>query len=186
MENRENNNFYAVPLMGGILCVISIFTPISFTSFGFNFLILITLLISITLEEVCGIILIIFAVKLKKGKTTLLEQKKKFLVLSLLAFFTPIVLSIIISIGLEYFRIHLVYGLTGGFITILGVALHKRIVDGSSLYGSIVQERTEENLSPKINQSLIDIPTVCNKCGADLKGGVFKFCPECGNQLEAE
>ena len=176
------DNFYAVPLMGGILCVISLFTPTSLGFVSLNNMILLILFISVILEEICGIILIVFAVKLKKGKTPWIKQEKILLVFSLLALITPFVPSIIISIDLEYLRIFLFYGMAGGFITLIGVIFRHRITDSDSYYDTIIKERTDDK-SLKVNQSPTAGPKFCRNCGTDLKGGTFKFCPECGTEL---
>ncbi|MFX0074874.1 MAG: zinc ribbon domain-containing protein [Candidatus Hermodarchaeota archaeon] len=180
MEIRKRDNFYAVPLMGGILCVITLLTPNSLGSFSLNFIILSILVSSVILEEVCGIILIVFAAKLKRGKIQWIA--KKLLVLSLLTFTTPIPLSILISIGLGYFRVFLVYGMTGGLITLIGVIFHWRMSDDDSIHGSLSQESIDDK-SLKINQSPTSGTTICSNCGTHLKGGALKFCPECGNEL---
>ena len=138
----------------------------------------------VSLEEVSGIIILIIAVKLKRGKTTWIEQKRRLLALSLLALIIPIVTSIIV-IGLEHIRILMVIGLTGGFLTLLAVIFSNRVVDGDMFYSSTIQESVDDK-GLKINKSPTSVPTLCNKCGTDLKEGTFKFCPECGNELTSE
>ena len=97
----------------------------------------------------------------------------------------PVILSIIISINIGFFRIFLVYGLTGGFLTLLSVIIHGNVANKDSFYPPPIKESTDDKLR-KVKQISTKDFKFCINCGTDLRGGNFKFCPECGIQLSSE
>lgn len=197
MENKERNNFYAVPLIGGILCIYAIFgnSLLSLSLFlsgsinlgGFPFLVLIIFFGPVIFFLVFGILMIISAVKIENGKTTLFEERKKLLIFSWLVVSVSLGLSIFSIFGFGTFYFFYQPGLAGGLIIILGNFIYKfstkrNLIDAPPL----VQEGEKIKSSPMKERVIYTNPKFCHICGFNLKGGSFKFCPECGNQLVSE
>jgi len=199
MENKEKNNFYAVLLIGGILCIYSIlgnnlFTillhipeSVSFNPPGFTFSVLIIGFGPIILNLVLGILMIVSAVKMKNGKTTLFEEKKKLLIFSWLVVSVSLVLSIfsIFAYG-TFFFLH-EPGLVGGLIIILGNFFYTLVTKRNFIYGPpLIQEGENIEPSPTKEQDFYANPKFCTNCGFNLEEKPFKFCPNCGTQLTSE
>ena len=195
MENKERNNFYAVPLIGGILCNFAIFGnsllslslslsgSIYFLA-GFPFLIIILFFGPIILDLVLGILMIVSAVKMKNGKTTLFEEKKKLLIFSWLVVSVSLGLSIFSIFGFGTFYFFYEPGLVGGLIIILGNFFYNLVTKRNFIYGPpLVQER--EKIEPSLTKEQVFYanPKFCTNCGFNLEGKPFRFCPNCGTQL---
>ena len=198
MENKKRNNFYAVPLIGGILCIYAIFGnsllslslslsgSIYFLA-GFPFLIIIIFFGPIILDLVLGILMIVSAVKMKNGKTTLFEEKKKLLIFSWLVVSVSLGLSIFSIFGFGTFFFFYEPGLVGGLIIILGNFFYKLVTKRNFIYGPpLVQEGEETEPRAMIDQSPIIVHAICSNCGFKSGEESLKFCPKCGNRLDAK
>ena len=200
MEKKERNNFFAVPLIGGILCIYGIFGynlfiipsllpgSVSFNPPGFPFIIVLIIgLVPIILNLVVGILMIVSAVKLKNGKATLFEEKKKLLTYSWLVVSVSLGLSIFSIFGYGTFLFFHEPALGAGLIIILGNLFYKRLNKGNSLFGPpLVQEGEETEPSEMIDQSPIIVHAICSNCGFKSGEESLKFCPKCGNRLDAK
>jgi hypothetical protein len=189
MENRERNNIYAVPFIGGILCIITLFNPDLIFFISYNLITGMVFFIPTLLEVICGIIMLYSAIKMRSGKTTWIEERKKLMISSWLAFSISLSFAIFLKLlGLgAYFVIVLEYGLVGGLITILGIYFYKFITERNFIAGpTLVQERKKSEPSPMKEQVFYANPKFCTDCGFNLEGGPFKFCPNCGNQINSE
>lgn len=196
MEKKERNNFFAVPLIGGILCINALFGynlflipsllpgNVSFNPPGFYFIVLIIGLVPIVLNLVVGILMIVSAVKLKNGKRTLFKEKKKLLSYSWVVVSVSLGLSIFsIFIYGSFFILH-EYALIGGLIIILGNFFYKRVNQRNSIYGPpLVQEREETETRSMKEQSTLIVRVICTNCGFKSKEESLKFCPECGSKF---
>lgn len=196
MENKEKNNFYAIPLIGGILCIYSIFgynlffipmifSGSTFISFaGLPFLILIFGFGSIILYLVLGILIIISAVKMKKGKTNLSEEEKKLLTLSWLAVGVSLGLSVFSIYGFGTFLFFHEPGLVGGLIIILSTFFYKHVNKLNFMFGPPLVQKGEET-EPKSmkDHSSIIFHALCANCGFKSREESLKFCPKCGKRL---
>ena len=196
MEKKERNNFFAVPLIGGILCIYGIFGynlfiipsllpgSVSFNPPGFPFIVLIVGLVPIILNLVLGILMIVSAVKLKNGKATLFEEKKKLLTYSWLVVSVSLGLSIFSIFGYGTFLFFHEPALGAGLIIILGNFFYKRVNQGNSIIGPpLVQEREETETSSMKEQSPIIAHAICANCGFKSEEKSLNFCPECGRKL---
>lgn len=197
MEKKERNNFFAVPLIGGILCIYALFGynlfiipvllsgSVSFIPPGFPFIIVFIIgLVPIILNLVVGILMIVSAVKLQNGKTTLMEEKKKLLTYSWLVVSVSLGLSIYSIFGYGIFLFLHEYALIGGLIIILGNFFYKRVNQGNSIIGPpLVQEREETETSSMKEQSPIIAHAICANCGFKSEEESLNFCPECGRKL---
>ena len=138
MENEDKNNFYVVPLIGGILCLITFFIPdmpLMFpgsvlTAMIFNFMIfssfselifIIFGLITVILEIVCGCVMLYSAIKMGLGKTTLNKQKRKLMIFSWLVIGATLMMSITALFGMGFFTLFNRFGIIGSLITIIGI-----------------------------------------------------------------
>lgn len=204
MENEEKNNFYAVPLVGGILCLITFFIPDTpFSSIGstltamiFNFMIFTSFselifiifgLITVILEIVCGCVMLYSAIKMMLGKTTFTKQKMKLVILSWLVIGTTLTMSIPAIIGLGYFNLFNIYGFTGSLITLIGIYYSQHMMKRGPISRPMVIHKDEKlEPSPPKEKVFYTDPKFCTNCGFNLTEGQFKFCPECGNQLSSE
>jgi len=194
MEKKERNNFFAVPLIGGILCIYA------FTGYGF-FIIplvfpgsqpfnpgfpfgLIIRLGPIILNIVLGIFMIVSAVKLESGKKTFIEEKKKLLSYSWVVVSVSLGLSIFSIFTFGTFLFLHEYALIGGLIIILGNFFYKRVNQHNSIYGPpLVQEREETETIPMKEQPPLIVRVICTKCGFKSEEESLKFCTKCGNKL---
>jgi len=197
MEKKERNNFFAVPLIGGIFCIYAIFGynlfiiplllsgSVSFIPPGFLFIIVFIIgLVPIILNLVFGILMIVSAVKLKNGKTTLFEEKKKLLAYSWLVVSVSLGLSIFSIFGYGIFLFLHEPALVGGLIMILGYFFNKRVNKGNSIFGPpLVKEREESEPRSMKEQSPIIVHAICTNCGFKSGEDSLKFCPECGRKL---
>lgn len=187
MENRERNNIYAVPFIGGILCVVTLFDPAIFPSFIYNPIMGMIFYIPVLLDTICGMIMIYSAIKMRNGKTTWIEERKKLMISSLIAVSVPLGMAILFMLMVEFFVIVFEYGLVGGLITILGIYFYKLITERNFISGpTLVQEQIKFEPSPMKEQVFYANPKFCTNCGFNLEGGPFKFCPNCGNQMTSE
>lgn len=186
MEIREKNNIYAVPLIGGILCLITFFVsdwPYGFHS-SFNTIIIITFLISFVLEVICANIMIYSAIMIKVGKTTLSGQKKKLMIFSWLVIGVTLILSFLFIFIQGRFILINRYGLTGCLITLMGIYYYEHKVELGHKFAYTVETKGEK-VEPTLGKDKVfhTYPKFCTNCGFNLKEGQFTFCPECGNQL---
>jgi len=204
VENEDKNNFYVVPLIGGILCLITFFIPdMTFmfpgsflTAIIFNFMIfssfselifIIFGLITVILEMVCGCVMLYSAIKMGLGKTTLNEQKMKLMILSWLVIGTTLMMSITAFIGLGFFMLLNRYGFIGSLITLIGIYYFQHMTKHGTISSPVVIHEGERfNLIPPKEKVFYTNPKFCTNCGFNLKEGQFKFCPECSNQLTSE
>jgi hypothetical protein len=127
MENREINNIYAVPFIGGILCIITLFDPVTFLSISYNPIVGVIFLIPGLLNLICGIIMIFSAIKMRNGKTTLIEERKKIMISSWLAVSVSLGFAIFQLLIMGFFVIFFEYGLVGGSITIFGIYFYRHL-----------------------------------------------------------
>ena len=187
MENREINNIYAVPFIGGILCIITLFDPVTFLSISYNPIVGVIFLIPGLLNLICGIIMIFSAIKMRNGKTTLIEERKKIMISSWLAVSVSLGFAIFLMLILGYIIILFEYGLIGGLLTILGIYFYRLITERNFISDpTLVPEREKFEPSPTKEQVFYANPKFCHNCGFNLEKGPFKFCPNCGNQLTSE
>jgi len=155
MENEEKNNFYAVPLIGGILCLITFFIPdmpimlpvSTLTAMIFNFMIFSSLselmfiifgLITVILEIVCGCVMLYSAIKMGLGKTTLKEQKMKLMIFSWLVIGATLMMSITFFIGLGFFMLLNRYGFIGSLMTLIGIYYFQRMTKRGTISSPVV------------------------------------------------
>ena len=187
MENRDINNIYAVPFIGGILCIIAFFTSELFLFIGYNIILGMIFFIPSLLELTCGIIMIYIAIKIRSGKTTWVEAEKKLLISSWLAIIIALGYGIFYMYAQGFFVITYPQGFTGGLVTLLGIYYYKHITNRDHVTGpALVQERETLEPSPMKEQQFYADPKFCTNCGFNLEGGTLKFCPDCGNQLTSE
>ena len=206
MENEDKNNFFAVPLIGGILCLITFFVPDmpsmfpgSFlTAIIFNFMIftitsfselifIIFGLITVILEIACGCVMLYSAIKMGLGKTTLNKQKRKLMIFSWLVIGATLMMSITALFGMGFFMLINRYGFIGSLMTLIGIYYYQhREKRGSISRPALIHEG--EKFEPSLPEEKVFYtnPKFCIKCGFNLKEGQLKFCPECGNQLTSE
>lgn len=182
MEKNERNDIYAVALIGGILCIMSLFYSDIWGAFSFNLLVGMIASAPIFAQASFGIVMLIYAIKIRRGKSSMMEEKKKFLIFSWLAVSVSLGFSVFIFIVVEVFALSFPYGFVGGLLTILGVYYHQHITKDTR-HTDHKQQKIE--LIP-IQKKEISNPKFCTNCGFNLKEGPFKFCPECGNQLNPE
>ncbi len=204
MENEDKNNFYVVPLIGGILCLITFFIPDMPLMFPgsvliamiFNFMIFASFselifiifgLITVISEVVCGCVMLYSAIKMGLGKTTLKEQKMKLMIFSWLVIGATLMMSITFLFGLGFFMLLNRYGFIGSLMTLIGIYYFQRMTKRGTISSPVVIHEGErfKPIPPK-EKVFYTNPKFCTNCGFNLKGGQFKFCPECGNQLTSE
>lgn len=176
MEKNERNDIYAVPFIGGILCIMSLFYSDIWVAFSFNLVLGMILSAPILAQASFGIVMLIYAIKIRRGKSSLMEEKKKFLIFSWLAVSVSLGFSVFIFFVIELFGLSFPYGFVGGLLTILGIYYHQYITKDTKYtdqQGKKIEQEKEFYTKPKF----------CTNCGFNLKEGSFKFCPECGNQL---
>jgi hypothetical protein len=184
------NNFYAVPLIGGILCIIAIFSPIYFDLFMYN-IILWTIFISPgIIDLISGIIMLSLAFRLRKGITTYINEKKKLITLSWLAIIGSSGLGIFFIIAGSFslfFAGFVITGFTGGIVTLLGIMFY-RIVNECNFTTRppLIHAKDIYRPSPVEGPKFYPGAKFCTNCGFNLEGGPFKFCPNCGNKLTPE
>lgn len=187
MEIRERNNFYAVPFIGGILCIILLFHPVFLSMFSYGLIIGMFAFIFVLPDIICGSIMIYSAINMKSGKTTWIEEKKKLLISSWLAVSITLGFGIFSFLIIGFFGIIFEYGFTGGLITILGIYYYEHITKRNFIPGpTLVQEREKFEPSPMKEEVFFANPKVCTDCEFNLEGGPFKFCPNCGSQMTSE
>jgi hypothetical protein len=204
MENKDKNNFYAVPLIGGILCLITFFVPDmpsifpgSFlTAIIFNFMIFTSFselifiifgLITVISEIVCGCVMLYSAIKMGLGKTTLKEQKMKLMIFSWLVIGATLMMSITALFGMGFFMLINRYGFIGSLMTLIGIYYFQHMTKRGTISSPMVfHEGKKLEPSPIKEKAFNTDPKFCTNCGYNLKLGQLKFCPECGNQLSSE
>ncbi len=199
MEKNEGNKFYAVPLIGGILCNFSIFgnniivVPIllseslPFFPFGFPIFLLALSFGPVILDLVLGILMIVSAVKMKNGRTTLFEEKKKLLIFSWVVIGVSMGLSIFTLVLSGTFLFFHEPGLIGGLIIILGNLFYKLVSNRNFIFGPplILAGEKRDPYTTK-EQSLSIVHAFCTNCGFKYEKESIKFCPECGNRLSSK
>jgi len=187
MENRERNNIYAVPFIGGILCITTLFTLDFYLASSYGLMFGLIYFIPGLVDTFCGIIMISSAIKMRSGKPSWIVERRKLMISSRLAVGVSLGLAILSMILVGYFVISLVYGFVGGLITILGIYFYKLITERNFISGpTLVQERENFEPSPMKEQVFYDNLKFCTNCGFNLEGGPFKICPNCGNQMTSE
>ena len=182
------NNFYAVPLIGGILCILAIFSPAYFDLLMYSIIYLIILIIPCIIDLISGIIMLSLAFRLRKGITTYINEKRKLITLSWLAIIGSSGLGVYFTIiGGYFFSGFITVGFTGGVITFLGIFFY-RIINERNFITSppLIQEKDAYRPSPVEEPKFYPKAKFCIKCGFNLEGGPFKFCPNCGNKLTLE
>jgi hypothetical protein len=204
MDNEEKNNFYAVPLIGGILCLITFFVPdMSYMFSGsvlfamiFNFMIFTSIselifvisgLITVILEIACSCVMIYSAIKIMLGKTTLNKQKRKLMIFSWLVVGATLMMSITALFGMGFFMLINRYGFIGCLITIIGIFYSNHMTKRGTISRPVGIPEGEKFV-PSLPEEKVFYtnPKFCVKCGFNLKEGHLKFCPECGHQLTSE
>jgi len=196
MEKNEGNKFYAVPLIGGILCNFAFFgnniiiIPFllsglpPFSSLGFPILLLALAFGPVILDLVLGILMIVSAVKMKNRKTTLFEEKKKLLIFSWVVIGVSLGLSIFNLVLSRAFLFFHEPGLVGGLIIILGILFYKFVSKHNFIFGPpLVQEGEKIDPRPTKEQFLSIVHIFCTNCGFKYEKESIRFCPECGNRL---
>jgi len=187
MENRERNNIYAVPFIGGILCIIPLFTPNLFLLISYDLIFGMIYLIPSLLDTYFGIIMIYSAIMMRSGKTTWIQERKNLMIYSWLAVSVSLGSATLTMMALGYFLISPVYGFVGGLITILGIYFYKLITERNLLSGpTLVQEKEKFEASPMKEQAFYGKLKFCTNCGINLEEGSFKTCPNCGKQITSE
>ena len=187
MENRERNNIYAVPFIGGILCIVTLCNPAFFSLFSYGLIYGMFAFIFVLPDIICGSIMISSAIKMRSGKTTWIEEKKKLLISSWLAVSITLGFGIFSFLIIGFFVIIFEFGFVGGSITILGIYYYEHITKRNLISGpTLIQERIFSEPSPMKEEVFFANPKFCTDCGFNLEGGPFKFCPNCGNQMISE
>ena len=180
MENRERNYLYAVPLIGGILCLVSFFAFI--LSLGLQGFIL--TLIFVHPQIVLGIMMIVSASRTRNGKTTWIDEKKKILVISWVLVGITLGFIILNFLIIRFIFITFEFGFVGGLLTLIGYYYDKYTTNRAYLTGpALIRTKDNLELGPMKERVIFPNPKFCPNCGIDLKGSKFKFCTECGNQL---
>ena len=201
MENEDKNNFYAIPLIGCILCLITFFIPetpfystdsfltliisnfMIFTSLS-ELIFIISGLTTVILEIVCGCVMLYSAIKMKLGKTTLKEQKMKLMIFSWLVIGTTLIMSITATFGLGFFNLLNRYGLIGSLITLIGIYYSQHMTKRGNISSPVVIHEGERLKSIPPKEKVFNTnPKFCTNCGFSLEGGPFNFCPNCGNGI---
>jgi hypothetical protein len=187
MQNREKNNTYAIPLIGGILCIIPLFTPSLFLYISYNLMFGLISLIPSLLDTYFGIIMIYSAIMMRSGKTTWIQERKNLTIYSWLAVSVSLGSATITMMLSGVFLISPVYGFVGGLITILGIYFYKLTTERNFISGpTLVQEKEKFEPSPMEEQAFYSKLKFCTNCGFNLEEGSFKTCPNCGKQLTPE
>jgi len=188
MANREKNNIYAVPFIGGILCITTLFTLDLSLASSYSLLYELISFIPGLVDTACGIIMVTSAIKMRSGNTRWIVERRKLMFSSWLAIAVSLGLGFIFMILFGYFVISPVYGFVGGLITILGIYFYELITERNFISGpTFVQEREKFEPSPMQEQEFYDNPNkFCTNCGINLDGGPFKTCPNCGKQITSE
>jgi hypothetical protein len=192
METKEINNFYAVPLIGGILCILAIFTYLELLMHD----ILQWLLFGIPgiIDLICGILMLSLAFRLRSGITTYINEKKKLIALSWVAIIGSSGLAIFFMIigGFSYYwglflNLITVTGFTGGIVTLLGIVFYRIVNERKFITRPpLVQEKDVYIPRPVEEPKFYPDAKFCTNCGFNLEGGPFRFCPNCGNKLNSE
>ena len=192
----EGNKFYAIPLIGGILCQFAILGNLPFIFsflltgdpyFSFGSFFIIVLFVSfapIITDLVLGIIMIHSAVKMKNRRSNFLAEKKKLLILSWITVGSSLCLSIFSIFGFGVFLFFYEPGLVGGLIVILGIFFYKLVTERNFIYGPpLIQDEKKIEQSAMKTQFHLTAPKFCTNCGFDLEGAALNYCPECGHKL---
>lgn len=192
MENKERINFFAVPLIGGILCIYAFFglnllvVPILLAENPFSPPLIFLFLVfgPILLDLNLGILLIVSAVTIKKGKTTFLEERGKILI------FSWVIVGVSLGLGvlsITWFGAFLFFhepGLVGGLVIILGDFFYKHVNKRNFIFGPpLGQEGEKLEPSPMKEHPPITYRKFCTNCGFKSGKESIKFCPKCGNKL---
>ena len=184
MKNRDRDYIYAVPFIGGIICLVSLFAFNLSAIFTLGPLGLIGILIFIHPQVVLGIMMIVSAIRTRNGKTMWIEQKKKLLVISWVLVGISLGFTIFFLLIIGMFYIMFEYGFVGGLLTLIGYYYDKYTTSRASLTGpALIRTKDNLELGPMKERVIFPNPKFCPKCGIDLKGSKFKFCTDCGNQL---
>ena len=77
--------------------------------------------LAIVLDIVCGGVMLSSAIKMKRGKTTLKEQKMKLIILSWLVIGSSLSVSIIFTFDTILLNLFNSYGFIGSLITLIGI-----------------------------------------------------------------
>lgn len=173
MENRERNYLYAVPLIGGILSIVS-FSTFNFSAvFTLGLMGLITAIILVHPNIVLGIMMIVSAIKMRSGKTTWIEQKKELLVISWILVSITLGLAIFFMLIIGQFVLVFEYGFVGGLLTLMGYYYERYTTD----------RKFKSDPAPMKERIIKDYPKFCTNCGFNLEGRPFNFCPNCGTKF---
>ncbi len=184
MENRERNYIYAVPFIGGIVCIISLFAINPSVIFTFSLIGLIGILILIHPEIVFGIMMIVSAIKMRSGKTTWIEQKKKLMIISWILVGITLGFTIFTLVLIGQIAIIFEYGFVGGLLNLMGYYYDRYTANRAYMTGpALIQEKENFKLGPMKDQVSYANPKFCTNCGFKFEVVSLKFCPECGNQL---
>ena len=187
MENRERNNIYAIPFIGGILCITPLFIPNLFLYISYDLIFGLIYLIPSLLDTYFGIIMIYSAIMMRSGKTTWIQERKNLMIYSWLAVSVSLGSATITMMLSGVFLISPVYGFVGGLITILGIYFYKLTTERNFISGpTLVQEKEKFEASPMKEQGFYDNPKLCTICGFNFGEKPYKFCPNCGNLITSE
>lgn len=177
IENREKDNIYIVPFIGGLLCTMTVISPPFFLFFG-----LIPVITSL-LELICGLFLIYYAIKIKRGKSMWIEEQIKILIFSWIAFSVSLGISFSFLLGVGSFFIVYDYGFAGSLITLLGYYFHNYISNRNPI---IVRGGDKFEHYSKKERIKYTNPRFCPHCRFKLEKWLFDFCPNCNKQLTAK
>jgi len=116
------------------------------------------------------------AIKMRSGKTTWIEQKKRLLIVSWIVVCVTLAFIILAQLTIGQIVIIFEYGFVGGLLTLIAYYYDKYTTSREYMPGPALMKEQVIYANPKF----------CTNCGFDLKGGTYKFCPECGTQLTSE
>ncbi|MHA1240334.1 MAG: hypothetical protein ACTSQU_06025 [Promethearchaeota archaeon] len=179
MENRKRENIYVVAFIGGILCIFTLLTPTIYSMLVLNPAFGLGVVIFALPDVICGIIMVKSGFKMRSGKKTWIQERKKLKISSWFVVSFSLGFAFISLLVAGSFLISFEYGFVGGLIIIFGKYFYKRV-------NPIFQEGDKFQLSPMKEQQIYANPKFCTKCGFNIEERLFKFCPKCSNQLTSE
>ena len=113
------------------------------------------------------------AIKMRSGKTTWIEQKKRLLIVSWIVVCVTLAFIILAQLTIGQIVIIYEYGFVGGLLILMAYYYDKYTTNREYRSGPTLMK----------DQVKKDYPKFCNNCGFDLQGGTYKFCPDCGKEI---
>ncbi len=194
MENNTQDQFFVVPLMGGILCLIQFFAPNIIFSLYFDVILFFGWIILVINNIVFGIIMIVSAVRLKNQRRTLADEKTKLMVLSWISIGAPlgfgsfylIISPIFTGSFSTFFIIPNTFGIAGGMVVILGLFLkiinERNMISSVEIDDQFVDTHLIESEEPSELKAK-KLYKFCPDCGLYIQGKNYSYCPNCGSKI---